>query len=215
MPQFAAVIFDMDGVIVNSEPIHEMAFREIFAEIGYGANHGIDFPAYYGRSDLALWKDFIARHRPAETLAELTERKQRRFLEIVRKEEPIFDGLTGLVEKLSEHYRLAVASGSLHPVIEVILGMKNLARYFQTVVSVEDVPRGKPEPDIFLRAAELLAVAPAACCVIEDSSAGVAAARAAGMTVVAITNSLPRERLAQADVVADSYLAIERLLLPP
>ena len=215
MPQFAAVIFDMDGVMVNSEPIHEMAFREIFAEIGYAENHGIDFPAYYGRSDLALWKDFIARHRPPQTLTELTERKQRRFLEIVRKEEPIFDGLTGLVEKLSKHYRLAVASGSLHPVIEVILGMKNLAQYFQAVVSVEDVPRGKPEPDIFLRAAELLAVPPAGCCVIEDSSAGVTAARGAGMTVVAITNSLPRERLAHADQVTDSYLAIERLLLPP
>src|SRR5207253_2685011 len=83
MPKFAAVIFDMDGVIVNSEPIHELAFREIFAEIGYAASHGIDFPAYYGRSDLALWQDFIARHRPAQTLAELTDRKQRRFLEIV------------------------------------------------------------------------------------------------------------------------------------
>ena len=71
MPLFAAVIFDMDGVIVDSEPLHERAFLEIFAEMGYAANHGIEFRDYYGRSDRALWEDFIARHRPPQPLAEL------------------------------------------------------------------------------------------------------------------------------------------------
>ena len=69
--QFRAVIFDMDGVIVDSEPLHERAFREVFEEIGYGQNHGIDFPAYYGQSDLIVWRDFIARHRPSQSLDEL------------------------------------------------------------------------------------------------------------------------------------------------
>jgi beta-phosphoglucomutase-like phosphatase (HAD superfamily) len=101
MKRLSAVIFDMDGVIIDSEPRHERAFREIFREIGYAETHGIDFPHYYGRSDRALWLDFIARHRPAWSIEELTERKQRRFLEIIREEQPIFEGLPDLLEKLA------------------------------------------------------------------------------------------------------------------
>jgi HAD superfamily hydrolase (TIGR01509 family) len=213
MQRFDAVIFDMDGVIVDSEPLHERAFREVFAEMGYGETHGIDFPAYYGRSDRALWLDFIEKHKPARTLDELADWKQRRFLEMIRADEPIFEDLPRLVQRLSVNYKLGLASGSYHPVIDVILSLKDLRKYFPVVVSVQDVARGKPAPDVFLRAAELLKVEPARCCVIEDATAGVEAARAAGMTVIAITNSLPKEKLAHAHHVVSSYLEIDRLLL--
>ena len=210
---FEAIIFDMDGVIVDSEPCHERAFRDVFAEMGCGETHGIHFADYYGRSDHALWLDFIARHQPKQSLEELTEWKQRRFLQIIREEEPIFETLPELVARLSGKYKLALASGSFHPVIDVILEMRDLRKFFQAVVSVQDVAHGKPAPDVFLRAAELLRVEPGNCCVIEDSAAGVQAARAAGMTVIAITNSLPREKLAQASYVVSSYAEIDRLLL--
>jgi HAD superfamily hydrolase (TIGR01509 family) len=208
-----AIIFDMDGVIVDSEPLHERAFREIFAEIGYGETHGIEFTAYYGRSDHALWVDFIARHKPAQSLEELAEWKQRRFLEIIHAEQPIFEDLPQLVERLSLVYKLGLASGSFHPVIEAVLAMKNLRPFFPVVVSVQDVARGKPAPDVFLRAAELLEVEPAHCCVIEDSAAGVEAAITANMKVIAITNSLPKEKLARADYVVSTYREIDELLL--
>lgn len=213
MKHFEAIIFDMDGVIVDSEPRHEQAFREIFQEMGYGETHGMDFAAYYGRSDRALWIDFIEKHKPAQSLNELTERKQRRFLEIIKQEQPIFESLPELIEKLSQRYKLAVASGSFHPVIDEVLAMKNLRQFFPVVVSVQDVPRGKPAPDVFWRAAELLRVQPAGCCVIEDSAAGVEGALAAGMTVIAITNTLLAEKLAQATKVVSTYEEIERLLL--
>ncbi|MDX1953393.1 MAG: HAD family phosphatase [Verrucomicrobiota bacterium] len=213
MKKFEAVIFDMDGVIIDSEPRHEQAFREVFAEMGYGESHGIDFPKYYGRSDRALWDDFIALHQPKETLEYLTEWKQRRFLEIIRKEQPIFESLPDLVERLSLRYKLALASGSLHPVIDEVLAMKNLRRFFPVVVSVQDVGKGKPAPDVFLRAAQLLAVSPSKCCVIEDSAAGVEAGVNAGMEVIAITNSLPADRLFRATRVVKQYAEIDRLLL--
>lgn len=213
MNQFDAIIFDMDGVIVDSEPRHEIAFREIFQEMGYGENHGIDFPAYYGRSDHALWLDFMEKHKPEQTLEELTGRKQTKFLEIIRRDEPIFEGLPELVHRLSLNYKLALASGSFHPVIDAILAMKNLRQYFPVVVSVEDVPRGKPAPDVFLRAAELLKAEPRKCCVIEDSAAGVEAALAAEMTAIAITNSLPREKLTRAHRIVETYAEIDHLLL--
>ena len=90
--------------------------------------------------------------------------------------------------------------------------MKSLRQFFPIVVSVQDVMHGKPAPDIFLRAAQLLGVAPGTCCVIEDSAAGVTAARAAGMTAIAITNTLPAEKLTHANHVVRTYEEIERLL---
>ncbi len=212
-PKFSAVIFDMDGVIIDSEPRHERAFMDVFAEMGYGQTHGIQFEQYLGRSDRAVWVDFIAKHNPKWTLDELTAWKQNHLIGIIRREQPIFDGLPELVAQLAPRYRLAVASGSVHPVIEEVLAMKSLRQFFPVVVSVQDVANGKPAPDIFLRAAELLGVAPSKCCVIEDSAAGVTAARAAGMTAIAITNTLPAEKLTHANHVVRTYEEIERLLV--
>ena len=213
MKPFQAIIFDMDGVIVDSEPLHERAFREVLEEIGYGQSHGIDFPAYYGMSDVVVWRDFMARHRPTQSLEELLARKEEKFTALLQREEPLFDGLPELLEKVSARYSLALASGSRHPTINVVLDLRGLRRLFRVVVSSEDVAHGKPAPDIFLRAAELLAVAPGDCCVVEDSAAGVEAGLAAGMIVVAITNSLPSEKLARATKVVGSYDDIESLLM--
>jgi beta-phosphoglucomutase len=209
-----AVIFDMDGVIVDSEPRHERAFLEVFDEMGLGGRHGIHFPNYYGTSDMTLWNDFIAKHQPRQSLDELTRWKQDKFLHLIRTEQPIFPTLPELVRDLAAKYPLAVASGSFHIVIDAVLALKNLREHFKAVVSVQDVGRPKPAPDVFLRAAGLLGVPAARCCVIEDSAVGVEAALAAGMRVIAITNSLPPEKLKRAHHVVGAYAEIERLLLP-
>lgn len=211
-PNFSAVIFDMDGVIIDSEPRHERAFLDVFEQMGYGQTHGVEFERYLGRSDRAVWVEFVARHNPKWTLDELTAWKQNHLIEIIRREQPIFAGLPELVAQLAPRFRLAVASGSVHPVIDEVLAMKSLRRFFPVVVSTQDVAHGKPAPDVFLRAAELLGVTPAKCCVIEDSAAGVTAARAAGMTAIAITNTLPAEKLTHAHHVVRTYAEIERLL---
>ncbi len=208
-----AVIFDMDGVLVDSEPLHQRAFLDVFAELGRADDHGLRFPDYYGRSDRAVWVDFIARHKPARTLEELLAAKRDRFAALLAERKPVFDGLPELLEKLAPHYRLALASGSEHPVIDQVLALEPLGRYFKVKVSSEDVPRGKPAPDIFLRAALLLGVPDQACWVVEDSVAGVAGGVAAGMQVIGITNSLPAEALGAASHVVSSYAEIERLLL--
>jgi beta-phosphoglucomutase len=199
---YGAVIFDMDGVIVDSEPHHERAFLQVFDEIGYGRTHGIHFPDFIGRSDLTVWHEFVARHKPALPLEHLAALKQKRVLDLMQAAEPIFEGLPDLVRKLAARVPLAVASGSQHPVIEAVLAMKGLRPFFSTVVSFTDVKHGKPAPDIFLRAA-----------VIEDSKPGVSAARAAGMRVVAITNTHPAGELREATAVVKSYEEIEDLLI--
>jgi HAD superfamily hydrolase (TIGR01509 family) len=212
-PKLEAIIFDMDGVIVDSEPLHEQAFRDVFDDLGYAQTHGVHFPDYYGRSDEALWQDFVNRHRPPQPFEFLMTSKRLRLIELIRRDQPIFEGLPDLVAKLAAHYPLAVASGSPHPVIDEVLAMGGLYRFFSAVVSVTDVGQPKPAPDVFLRAAALLGKRPDACCVIEDSAVGVTAARSAGMAVIAITNSLPADQLRHATCVVETYDAIEALLL--
>jgi HAD superfamily hydrolase (TIGR01509 family) len=210
---FQAVIFDMDGVIVDSEPRHERAFLEVVRKIGYGETHGVSWIDYVGRSDHELWLDFVARHKPAQSLEQLLRMKRECVVEILRREEPIFAGLADLVEKLSRACKLGLASGSERPVVEAVLELQDLRRFFLATVTASDIHRGKPAPDIFLRTAALLDVAPADCWVIEDSKPGVVAGLAAGMRVIAITNTHPMEELRQATAVVKTYAEIERLLL--
>jgi HAD superfamily hydrolase (TIGR01509 family) len=210
---FDAVIFDMDGVIVDSEPRHERALLEVLRDIGFGDTHGLRLADYVGRSDQDVWKAFIARHNPRQTLAELLARKRRRTVELLRRERPLFAGAIRLITRLSARYPLAVASGSERAVVEAVLKLKNLRRFFAVVVTGSEIPRGKPAPDIFLRTAKLLKVKPAECWVIEDSKPGVAAALYAGMRVVAIANTHPARELSHATRVVRTYQEIETLLL--
>ena len=213
MRQVQAIIFDMDGVIVDSEERHERAFLEVVREIGYDDRLDFRFADYIGRSDQVMWVDFVARHKPSQPLAELLARKRQRMVEIIRREQPLFDGLPELIEKLAPRYALGLASGSERQVVEAVLEIKRLGRFFSAIVADSDVEHGKPAPDIFLRAAEILSVAPQGCCVIEDSKPGVAAALAAGMQVIAITNTHPAKELQHSTHVVETYEEIERLLL--
>ena len=211
---YLAVIFDMDGVIVDSEPRHERAFLEVAHELGYGKTHGVDWAHYVGRSDHELWVDFVAKHRPAHSLEQLLKMKRDRVLEIIRREEPIFAGLAELVERLSRVCKLGLASGSERPIVEAVLSLQDLRRFFSATVTASEIKHGKPDPEIFLRAAELLGIAPADCWVIEDSKPGIAAGLAAGMRVIAITNTHPANELKGATRVVKDYGEIEQLLLP-
>jgi beta-phosphoglucomutase len=208
-----AVIFDMDGVIVDSESRHERAFLEVLQEIGCGESHGMRFADFIGRSDREAWLDFLTRNKPVQTLEELLSMKRDRVLQIIRHEQPVFEGLRELVEKLSGTYLLAVASGSDREVVREVLALPGLQHFFKAVVSSADVSRGKPAPDIFLRAAERLGVPATECWAIEDSKPGIAAGRAAGMRVIAITNTHPAEELGAATHVVRTYQEIGELLL--
>ncbi len=213
MREARAVIFDMDGVVVDSEPRHERAFLEVVTELGYGDNHGVQFAKYIGRTDREIWVDFVTRHHPAHSLEDLLAMKRARVLEILRRDQPLFEGLPELVEKLEKRYRLGLASGSKPLVVEEVLRFRGLRRFFSVVTTSSEVKHGKPAPDIFLHAARLLGVEPRDCWVIEDSKPGVAAGIAAGMRVIAITNTHPASELTSATKVVASYREIGEILL--
>src|SRR5258706_7420403 len=118
MKEGKAIIFDMDGVIVDSEPRHERAFLKVARDIGFGESPGWRFSDYIGRSDKELWIDFVARHKPSQTLEELLAMKRQLVIELIRSEQPLFEGLPALVEKLAASFRLALASGSERAVVD-------------------------------------------------------------------------------------------------
>ena len=188
--EFRAVIFDMDGVIVDSESRHAHALFEVVREIGYGETHGVDWADYVGRSDHELWMDFVARHKPAHSLERLLEMKRDRVLEVIRRDQPVYAGLTELVEKLARVCRLGLASGSDRPVVEAVLSLRDLRRHFSATVTASEVKRGKPAPEIFLRTLARLGREPAEAIFIDDFAHNVAGARAVGMAAIHYTPDL-------------------------
>jgi HAD superfamily hydrolase (TIGR01509 family) len=211
--KFSAIIFDMDGVIVDSEPLHQQAFEDLFAELGRKHDHGIVFHEYYGRSDGALLRDFIGKHQLPHELEDLTARKLKYFLGYLRERRPVFKELHVLVPELARRYKLGVATSSSHHVADVVMEISGLGPHFNLIVAREDVRFPKPDPEIYFMTARKLGVRPSTCCVIEDSIHGIQAAKMAGMTCIGLTSSLPPEKLHRADLIARNYDDVRRMLL--
>jgi HAD superfamily hydrolase (TIGR01549 family) len=214
MKNFSAIIFDMDGVLVNSEPVHDRAWRALFTELNLAHNHGIVFADYIGRSDRMLLRDLIERHKLTYSTDELIQRKLRHLLKMLRDHRIEFQDLNKILPVLASRYKLAVATSAPHVAIDVVMEVTGFRHYFQTLVSRDDVAAGKPDPGVYLLAAKRLGVAAADCCAIEDSPAGIEAAKAAGMTCIALATSLPVAKLGQADRVVRNHAELRELLLP-
>ncbi|MFD5784924.1 HAD family hydrolase [Streptomyces sp. NPDC126933] len=182
-----AVIFDLDGTLVDSEPNYYEAGRRLLAQYGvadFSWEHHSRFIGISTRETLEALREEYGITAP---LDKLLAEQDRLYLERVRASTEVFPQMRTFVERLrAEGVRTAVASGSSRAAIDVALGVTGLNAYFTTTVSAEEVPRGKPEPDIFLEAARRLGAGPADCVVVEDAAPGVAAAHAAGMRCVAI-----------------------------
>lgn len=211
-----AVIFDLDGVIVDSEPLHQMAFRRLLDELGLRDVWIEDWHRYIGTADRPVMVELTRDYRGPLTLDQLLDRKSEHFLDLLREKEPLYPPIPELVSDMAARYALAVASGSMRVAIAGVLQLRGLRKHFRETFSVQDVGgRGKPAPDLFLRASEALGIPPANCVVIEDSVPGVTAARAAGMRVIGITNTTSADKLqaAAADAVVGDYTEVRRLLL--
>jgi HAD superfamily hydrolase (TIGR01509 family) len=181
----AAVAFDMDGVLIDSEPVWAAA-REQFARESGGRWEPDTQERMMGMSS-PEWSRFMHEElgvpiAPAEISASVVERLASRYREHV----PLLPHAREAVERLAERWPLAVASSSNRPLLDLVLELAGLSHLFRVTVSSEEVPRGKPAPDVYLEAARRLGVEPASCAAIEDSTNGILAAAAAGMPVIAI-----------------------------
>jgi HAD superfamily hydrolase (TIGR01509 family) len=201
-----AVIFDLDGVLVDSEKVWDRARREVAQQAGGTWLPGAT-EAMQGMSSTewsAYLRDRLGVHLSTQ---EINEKVVSSVLALYQDALPLLPGATDAVERMAARWRLGLASSSNRPVIDVVLDRAQLAPFFDVTVSSEEVPRGKPAPDVYLEAARRLEVIPPSCAVVEDSANGIRAGVAAGMRVVAIPNHdfpPPRDVLAMATVVLPS-----------
>jgi HAD superfamily hydrolase (TIGR01509 family) len=182
-----SVIFDLDGTLVDSEPNYYEAGRRTLAEYGVPGFTWADHEGYVGISTQETVTDWKRRYGLRAPVEELLAVKNRHYLELARTSAHAYPEMRKFVELLAgEAVPLAVASGSSPEAIEAILSRTGLDAQLRTVVSADEVARGKPAPDVFLEAARRLGADPDDCVVLEDAAPGAAAAHAAGMRCIAV-----------------------------
>lgn len=214
MNTLAAIIFDFDGIIADSEPLHFAGFRLTLAEIGISLTESDYYANYLGYDDRGCFIAALTAHqRPADpsVIAPLMQRKAQVYLESVKDHLVIFPGVREFVSEAVATYPLAIASGALRHEIEFILEQTGLRKAFLHITGAEDVSKGKPDPEPFLHALAALnrqrpnqTIAPDSCLVIEDSIPGLRGAKAAGMKVLAVANTHTIQDLHEAHAVAQS-----------
>ncbi len=180
-----ALIFDLDGVIVDSMPVHELAWRRYLESLGFD---GGDIPSrMHGRRNDEIVRDFLGEALDHDTVLAHGAAKERVFRDMLREQllENLVPGIAEWLDHL-EGAPIALATNAERANIDFTLDGAGLRRYFDVIVDGSEVSRPKPAPDVYVRAAELLTISPANCIVFEDSPVGVAAAVAAGMRVVGV-----------------------------
>lgn len=215
-----AIIFDFNGVILNDEPIHFKAMQEAVSALGLELTEKDYWDKYLPFDDneclRAICRDH-ARQISEEQHTLLIQTKVESYERRIRNSYPLFPGASPFIQQAALHYPLALASGARREEIESTLRATELRKHFLVVVAAEDFTLGKPHPESFLLALEKLNEArravhgnirPEECLVIEDSVGGVAGATAAGMHCLAVSNSYPPEKLAEADKVVSSLESV-------
>ncbi|HLG23007.1 MAG TPA: HAD family phosphatase [Candidatus Manganitrophaceae bacterium] len=217
-----AIIFDCDGVIVDSEPHHMKAFQQVLAEEGITLTEEEYFAKYLAMDDKGCFETALAAHqRPVDKtiLKKLIIRKMALYRALSQQELFLYPGVVDFVKRAQGLYRLAIASGAFRGEIKFALDKGGMRSAFPVIVSAQDVRNGKPHPEAFLTALAKLnelppvpnpPIAPSECVVIEDSLHGVEAARMAGMKCLAVTNSYSKEALnGKADRIVGSLADVD------
>ncbi|MGH4139365.1 HAD family hydrolase [Clostridium sp.] len=207
-----AVIFDMDGVIIDSEPTHIKLENETYKKLGIEITED-EHHSFVGATSNYMWEALKNKYKLNQTIEELTQYDRNKYFKHLNSDECeilLIDGVKDLIEELHGNgVKLAIASSSPLNVIDAIAKKFHIEEYFEAFVTGDDVKRSKPEPDIFIFAAKKLGVSAENCIVIEDSHNGVLAARKAGMKCVGI-NSDPegRQDISTADLVINNFKEI-------
>ncbi len=203
----SGIVFDFDGVLANSEPLHLQAYQEVLSSFGVTLTREDYYARYLGFNDedmfrkLAEAQGWDVDERRLETLI---AEKCRVFDAIIAGTDVLYPGAAACIEQMAAVFPLGIASGALRHEIEAVLRGAGLAPHFRFIVASGDTTQSKPAPDQYRRAAELHGLPAAACLAIEDSRWGIESAKSAGLSCIAITHSYPREELTTADQVVSS-----------
>ncbi len=189
-----AIVFDFDGVLADSEPLHLRAYQEVLSPLGITLTREEYHARLLGYDDVGVLTrvgEAAGLAFDARQISALIADKARVFDALVASVDVLYPGAAECVARMAAAYPLAVASGALKGEILAVLRHADLEGHFRFIVSAEDTPRSKPAPDPYLRAAALLGLPPASCLAIEDSRWGIESAITAGLHCVGITHTYP------------------------
>jgi HAD superfamily hydrolase (TIGR01509 family) len=207
------ILWDMDGVISDSYSFHLAAWQETFARRGVEFTKG-DFTKLFGTRNDFIITSVMGREIPQRDVKTMTGEKEEIFRRKATGNVKTFPGAVRLLNSLKKgNFKLGLASSAPKENIDLVLGELDLAGIFDCIVSGQEVSQSKPSPQIYLVAAKKLEALPNDCVVIEDSPLGVKAAKTAGMKCLGITNTHPRRKLSQADIVVDSLENVDLITL--
>jgi HAD superfamily hydrolase (TIGR01509 family) len=212
--QFKGVIFDVDGVLVDSEPLHQRAWKQILEEFGITLSDA-QFHRLMGKTTHQILAMYFEQYGIREDLEFWSFKKDEVYRSLVHEELKPLDGVVSLLEFLrSRKVRMGVASSAVRQNVKAALDCLGPDICFDSILSVEDITHPKPNPEIYLKAAQALELPPSDCGVIEDSLPGIQSAKEAGAFVIGITTNVHPLALTVADLVCSSFHEI-RLFLEP
>jgi len=215
MRDIRAIVFDFDGVIVDSEASHFLALQDTMVAAGWplsGTEYGERYLGYSDRDTFAAVSDDRGLRLTPADIDRLAAEKGRRYEQRASAGPVLFPDAADCIRGLAQTFPLAIASGSLRHEIATVLDLHGLSALFAAIVGADNVSAGKPHPAPYLEAARQLNVPPALCAAIEDSPWGLESARAAGMFAIGVTHSYPAARLPAADAIVTSLRDVAELL---
>ena len=207
--QPVAFLFDMDGVIVNSNPFHKVALKQFCKKYGHDLSEEQLREKIYGRTN----KDWLANvfgKLDAETFKEYADEKEALFRELYKNDIEPVEGLTGFLKLMEEQsIPRAIATSAPRENVDFTLRHTATKKFFSTILDESFVTHGKPDPEIYLKTAAAIGFKPEQCIVLEDSLSGVKSGKAAGCKVIGITTTHTREELAETDLIIDNYVGLD------
>ena len=205
-----AVIFDMDGVIIDSEHLHNDAEKKVMLKYGVSISSE-ELQNYTGMTDEFMFKDLIKTYDLNASYIELYSLKEKILIGLFQESvQPIRGVIEFLKELKQKNIKLAIGSSSHRKLINLSLKKFNILNMFDVIVSVEDVTHSKPNPELFLKAASMLSLKPMDCAVVEDAKSGVEAAKNAGMKCIGYKNPNSGDQdLTNADIIIDAFSKLD------
>lgn len=195
------VIFDMDGVLADTGPIHYESWVKLAEELGKNFTHDF-FESTFGQTSPEITRKMMGDDVSEEKIIEYADCKEKYYREMVKDKLNPLPGVNDLLKELHEQsFQLAVGSSGPPKNVELLLKTLQIEEYFDAIITAAEVEKGKPDPDVFLIAAKNVEVIPRNCIVIEDAPVGIQAAEKADMKVIALTTTHPKEQLMGADLI--------------
>lgn len=202
-------LFDMDGVIVDSNPAHKIALKQFCTKHGHNLTEDQLREKIYGRTNKD-WIPAVFGKISPDQVKRYADEKEALFRDLYEDTIRPVDGLLAFLEKLEKQgYAKAIATSAPRENVDFTLRKTNTGKYFQTILDESFVNKGKPDPEIYLKTAEALGYDPKDCVVLEDSISGVKSAKAAGCKVVGITTTHTAKELGETDLIIENFIGLD------